>query len=81
MMDYDKNHWKTPCPKVDCKKKACKCGLRFVSVPAELEQEMVPENGKYCNAIVRFEGSGSIYIYSAEGIPVLVKEGTNASQE
>lgn len=79
MEDYDKNHWKTCCPKVSCKKRPCECGLKFISIPAGLEEDASPENGRYANAIVRYEGSGSVYIYSTEGVPVLVKEGDNAS--
>lgn len=75
-VNYDKNCWgKKPCPKIKCKKGACPCGLKFVSVPVGLEQEMSPKKGDYCNAIVQFEATGAVYIYSAEGIPVKVKEG------
>lgn len=73
--EYDPSYWKAPCPKVSCKKKPCCCGLKFVSVPAGLSIEMAPEKGDFENAIVRFEETGDVYIYSAEGIPVLVKEG------
>lgn len=78
MNDYDKSHWIIPCPKVNCRKKDCCCGLRYVNIPAALEAEIVPEKGTYHNAIVEYEGSGAVYIYSKEGIPVLIKEG-NAS--
>lgn len=61
-----------------CKKKPCCCGLKFISIPASLADEMTPKNGAFCNSIVRYEDTGEVYIYSAEGIPVLVKEG-NAS--
>lgn len=77
MYDYDSEHWKTPCPKVDCKKKpkcGC-CGLKFVNIPAVVAEEMSPANGSFSNAIVRYESTGEVWIYSAEGIPVLVKEG------
>lgn len=77
-MDMNEEHWTTPCPKIDCRKNSCKRGLHFVSIPAALESDTPPENGRYCNTIVKYEGSGAVYIYSAEGIPVLVKEG-NAS--
>lgn len=75
---YDPNFWKKPCPKVQCKKKPCCCGLKYVSVPSVLTSEITPEKGRYSNAIVQYEGTGAVYIYSAEGVPVLVKEG-NAS--
>ena len=79
MEDYDKDHWKTCCPKVDCRKKnSCGCcGLKFVSIPAVLAAEVVPEKGVFNNAIVRYEDTGEIWIYSAEGVPVLIKDGNN----
>lgn len=77
--NYNRECWEDKkCPKVDCHKKPCCCGLKFVSIPAALENTSAPENGAYSNAIVRYEGSGAVYIYSAEGVPVLIKEG-NAS--
>lgn len=79
-IDYNEKHWSNPCPKYDCRKDACRCGLEYVSIPSVLEEEYEPLNGAYCNAIVEYEGSGKVYIYSKEGIPVLVKEG-NATQE
>lgn len=78
MLDYDKEHWSTPCPKVDCRKEACKCGLKYVKIPAVLEENTPPTKGAYCNALVEYEGSGAVYIYSTEGIPVKIKEGNNA---
>lgn len=77
--NYDENYWKKDsCLKVDCRKKNCKCGLAYVNIPAALESSTPATKGAYCNAIVEYEGSGAVYIYSKEGIPVLVKEG-NAS--
>ena len=77
----NKEHWsKEPCPKYDCKKNSCKCGLKYVNIPAVLgddsaDSDVAPKNGVYCNSIVKYEANGAIYIYSAEGIPVLIKEG------
>lgn len=74
-LNYDLKE-KTCCPKVDCHKKCgCKCGLTFVSVPAQLTEKMAPKNGLYCNSIVVYEGTGEVYLFSKEGIPVKVKEG------
>lgn len=79
--NYNESYWKNgSCPKSDCKKKACKCGLRFVNIPNSLGDDsagsdVAPKNGSYCNAIVKYEANGAVYIYSAEGIPVNVKEG------
>lgn len=77
MEDYDKTHWANKgCPKYDCRKAACKCGLKFVDIPAILGDDsegsnVAPKNGEYCNAIVRYEANGRVYIYSKEGVPVL----------
>jgi hypothetical protein len=76
--NYDKKCWDTKtCPKVDCKKDACNCGLKKVFLPASLGDDsasspIAPQNGAYCNAIVVYENNGHIYIYTAEGVPVLV---------
>lgn len=78
MEDFDTKHWETPCPKYDCRKNSCKCGLKYVNIPTSLEEEAKPTKGAYCNAIVEYEGSGKVYIYSKEGIPVLVKDGNVA---
>lgn len=70
------NHFKQPCPKVDCHKKGkCCCGLKYIEVPSALSSEMTPKNGDYNNAIVKFEATGEVWIYSAEGVPVKIKEG------
>lgn len=76
-IDMNKEHWANEgCPKYDCRKAACKCGLRFVDIPAALGDDskgsnVAPKNGEYCNAIVRYEANGRVYIYSKEGVPVL----------
>lgn len=83
-LNYAKDYWKQPCPKVDCRKNSCKCGLKYVNIPANLGDDsntskVAPQKGEYCNAIVEYEANGAVYIYSSEGIPVNVKEGANAS--
>lgn len=78
MYDFDKTHWnKKPCPKINCRKK-CLCGLKYVNIPAAMTESVTPEKGRYCNAIVEYESTGDVYIYSSEGIPVLIKEGNGA---
>ena len=80
----DKKHWEHgPCPKYDCRKNSCKCGLEYINIPGALgddaaDSNVAPKAGTYCNAIVKYESNGAVYIYSKEGIPVLVREG-NAS--
>lgn len=77
-IDMNEKHWSNPCPKYDCRKNNCKCGLKYVNIPLGLSEEFAPTKGAYCNAIVEYEDTGAVYIYSKEGIPVLVREG-NAS--
>lgn len=79
MIDLDESHWKTPCPKIGCEKKTCACGLEFVSIPSVLAEEMTPANGCFANKIVRYENTGEVWIYDKNGVPVLVKEGNDAS--
>lgn len=79
--DFNKKHWSNPCPKYDCRNNACKCGLKYVSIPAALGDdsagsEVAPKNGAYCNAVVKYEANGNIYMYSKEGIPVLLNSST-----
>lgn len=87
-IDYNEKNWEQKaCPKYDCRKDSCskcKCGLRFVDIPANLgddssSSKIAPKNGDYCNSIVRYETNGAIYIYSAEGIPIKIQGGDNAS--
>ena len=73
-LDYNTKEEKA-CPKVNCHKEICKCGLHYVSIPASLASEMTPKNGAFANAIVKYEDTGEIWIYSAEGVPVKIKEG------
>lgn len=83
--NFDKLYWdQKTCPKHDCHKETCQCGLKFVSLMANLGDDsegssIAPKKGMYCNAIVRYESNGAIYIYSTEGIPVKVKEGENGA--
>lgn len=84
MENYDVEYWKQPCPKLDCAKDNCKCGLKYVNIPTVLgddsaTSDVAPRNGNYCNSIVQYEANGAVYIYSREGVPVKVKEGTNAA--
>lgn len=76
-IDYNEKDWATPCPKYDCRKTACKCGLKYVNIPASLGDDsegskVAPKNGAYCNSLVVYEDNGHVYIYSKEGIPTLI---------
>lgn len=76
-IDYNEKDWATPCPKYDCRKTACKCGLEYVNIPTSLGDDsegssVAPKNGAYCNALVVYEANGHVYIYTKEGIPTLM---------
>ena len=75
-IEYDKKYWgKGKCPPINCHKAKCACGLKYVNIPATLgdDSRLVPKNGDYCNAIVKYEANNHVYIYSSEGVPVLVR--------
>lgn len=80
--NYDLTYWENKkCPKVDCKKNACGCGLKKVFLPAALgddsaKSSIAPKNGDYCNALVAYEANGHIYIYTVDGVPTLVDSGS-----
>ena len=76
-IDYNEKDWATPCPKYDCRKAACKCGLKYVYIPTSLGDDSegsnaAPKNGAYCNALVVYEANNHVYIYSKEGVPTLI---------
>lgn len=79
--NYDEKYWKAKgCPKYDCRKVPCKCGIERVFLPASLGDDsegspIAPKNGDYCNALVIYEANGNIYLYSSDGVPTLIKEG------
>lgn len=85
-LNYDPKCWKKPCPKIECKKDKCKCGLAYVNIPSVLGDDspssaVAPKKGAYCNAIVEYEANKHVYIYSKEGIPVLVDKNESCSCE
>lgn len=76
-LDYNEKNWANPCPKYDCRKAACKCGLEYVNIPTSLGDDsegskVAPHNGAYCNALVIYEANGHVYIYTKEGVPTLI---------
>lgn len=81
MENYDKEFWEDKkCPKYDCRKNACKCGLKKVYIPTALGDDsasssVAPKNGAYCDAIVVYEANKHVYIYSKDGVPTLVDSG------
>ena len=82
MENYDRKFWgDKKCPPVNCRKKQCECGLEKIVISATLgddskDSPIAPKNGEYCNAIVAYEATGNVYIYSKEGIPTLVEKNT-----
>lgn len=75
-LNYDRSCWEAGnCPKIDCREKKCCCGLKYVFIPAALTSTATPEKGRYSNAIVEYEETGDVWIFSEEGIPVKIKEG------
>lgn len=87
MENYDKEFWENKkCPKYDCKKESCKCGLKKVYIPTTLgddskDSSVAPKNGAYCNAIVVYEANDHVYVYSTEGIPTLINVEGGSSEE
>ena len=76
---YDETYWQEPCPKVRCKRPRPE-GLGYTSIPSTLGDDspaspVAPKNGAYSNEIVEYGANGALYIYSAEGVPVKIKEG------
>lgn len=70
------------CPKFDCREKCCK-GFAYYSIPASLGDdsegsEAAPKNGAFCDALVKYENGGAIYLYSKEGIPTMLTNGTES---
>ena len=81
--DFNVKHWSNPCPKYNCRKDSCKCGMKFVSIPAVLgddssNSDVAPKNGAYCNTVVRYEANGRVYMYSKEGVPVLLNNASGS---
>lgn len=76
-------------PKCHCKKNACASpaaieiknpseivNFRKVVVPASVGDETTnpPIVGKYCNVILQYEATGTVYIYSSDRIPTLISD-------
>lgn len=77
-LDYS-NKWDKGCPKVNCRKDQC-TGLQYVFIPATMGDDsatspVAPKNGAYCNAIVLYEATKNVYIYSKEGVPTKTGSG------
>lgn len=84
MNDYSLETWKTDCPQVKCRQTVE--GLIFVLIPASMgddspESPVAPKPGAYSNAIVVYEANDKVYIYSAEGVPVLMASDAKAVED
>lgn len=85
-LDYNRKKREKACPKINCRKDNCKCGLEKVVIPSVLGDDspsssVAPKNGAYCNAIVVYEANDHVYVYSTEGIPTLINVEGGSSEE
>lgn len=58
-----------------CEATCCGCvNLQFrkVFIPAAVTEQYPVENGAYNDAIVEYEATGDVYIYSSDGIPTKI---------
>ena len=62
-----------------CKKDISQGGMDLVVIPAQLGDdktgEVLPANGLYNNAMVKYEANGAIYFYAKDGSWLLIREG------
>lgn len=85
-LNYNPKCWREKCPKHECHKDKCKCGIKYVNIPAILGDDsasssVAPKKGAYCNAIVKYEINNHIYVYSCEGIPTFLEANVPTSIE
>lgn len=77
--DYNLKKWSKGCPNTGINCRRSSCGIEYVFIPAALgdDQEgspVDPKNGSYNNAIVYYEATGNVYLYSSEGVPTRVEK-------
>lgn len=77
--DYNLKKWSKGCPNTGVNCRRSSCGIEYVFIPAALgdDQEgspVAPKNGSYNNAIVYYEATGNVYLYSSEGVPTRVEQ-------
>lgn len=77
--DYNLKKWSKGCPNTGINCRRSSCGIEYVFIPAALgdDQEgspVAPKNGSYNNAIVYYEATGNVYLYSSDGTPTRVEK-------
>lgn len=77
--DYNLKKWSKGCPNTGINCRRSSCGIEYVFIPAALgdDQEgspVAPKNGSYNNAIVYYEATGNVYLYSSDGVPTRVEK-------
>lgn len=77
--DYNLKKWSKGCPNTGVNCRRSSCGIEYVFIPAALgdDQEgspVAPKNGSYNNAIVYYEATGNVYLYSSDGVPTRVEK-------
>ena len=77
--DYNLKKWSKGCPNTGINCRRSSCGIEYVFIPAALgdDQEgspIAPKNGSYNNAIVYYEATGNVYLYSSDGVPTRVEK-------
>lgn len=79
--DYNLKKWSKGCPNTGINCRRSSCGIEYVFIPAALGDDqkgspVAPKNGSYNNAVVYYEATGNVYLYSSDGIPT--KLGSNS---
>lgn len=77
--DYNLKKWSKGCPNTGINCRRSSCGIEYVFIPAALgdDQEgspVAPKNGSYNNAVVYYEATGNVYLYSSDGVPTRVEK-------
>lgn len=77
--DYNLKKWSKGCPNTGVNCRRSSCGIEYVFIPAALgdDQEgspVAPKNGSYNNAVVYYEATGNVYLYSSDGVPTRVEK-------
>lgn len=77
--DYNLKKWSKGCPNTGISCRRSSCGIEYVFIPAALGDDqkgspVAPKNGSYNNAIVYYEATGNVYLYSSDGVPTRVEE-------
>lgn len=81
--DYNLKKWSKGCPNTGINCRRSSCGIEYVFIPAALGDDqkgspVAPKNGSYNNAVVYYEATGNVYLYSSDGVPTRVGEGSGS---